>query len=196
MSELVCAGCGRERHHTLDLCPACRGEQERLDEEPGTEQDEEELWQVAMRWASHHQHVVLWLLVGLTFPLGPLCLVGVAACETPLAAVVAVPFAFLPLVLMGFAIERTKKLIDQRRRIVGKWVGRRPDGEWRVQFTDDGALILNDALTARYALHDNLELVVSSEEVRAVLGGQVVCLGENEIVLTLTGSVCRLTRGG
>jgi hypothetical protein len=162
-----------------------------LDDDPP---EAEEPWEIAWRWASRHPHVVSWLLVGLTFPLGPLCLVGVAASGTPLTAVVAVPVAFLPLVMMGFATERTKKLVELRRRIVGRWVARRPDGEWWLQFTEDGALILNDALTAGYVLYGNLELVVSSEEVRAVLGERVVSLGEGELVLHVGGAVRRFAR--
>lgn len=158
------------------------------------EREEEEPWQVARRLASRHQHVVLWLLVGLTFPVGLICLVGVAASGTPLAAVIAVPFAFLPLVLMGFATERTKKLVELRRLVAGKWAARRPEGEWRLQFTGDGTLIMNDALTAGYVLYVNLDLVVTSAQIRAVLGERVVSLGEGELVVTLDGSVCRFTR--
>ena len=161
---------------------------------PPAEFGDEELWQVARRWASRHQHVVFWLLVGLTFPLELLCLVGVAASGSPLAAVVAVPFAFLPLVLMGFAVEKTKRFIEYRRRIVGVWQASRPDGAWRLQFTDEGTLILNDSQTTGYVLFGNLELVVASEQVRAVLGERVVSLGENELVLIVGGTVCRFTR--
>jgi hypothetical protein len=163
---------------------------------PDDPPDGEEPWEVARRWASRHQHVVFWLLVGLTFPLEVFCLVGVAASGTPLVAVVAVPVAFLPLIFMGFAVERTKKVIELRRLIVGKWRARSPEGEWWLQFTDNGTLIVNDMLTAGYVLCGNLELVVSSAEVRTILGERVVSLGESELILTLDGVVCRFTRAG
>jgi hypothetical protein len=157
------------------------------------EQVEVEPWEVARRWASRHQHVVFWLLVGLTFPLGLIAMLGVAASGEPLAAVVALPFAFLPLVLMGFAVEKTKRFIEYRRLVVGKWLAKRPEGEWRLQFTDDGTLILNDALVARYVLYGNLELA-ASDQVRAILGERIVSLSEGELVVTVNGSVCRFTR--
>jgi hypothetical protein len=157
------------------------------------EREEVEPWEVARRWASRNQHVVFWLSVGLTFPLGLIAMLGVAASGEPLAAVVALPFAFLPLVLMGFAVERTKKLVEFRRLVVGKWQVKRPEGEWRLQFTDDGTLILNDAMVARYVLYGNLELA-ASDQVRAVLGERIVSLSEGELVVMVNGSMCRFTR--
>jgi hypothetical protein len=57
-------------------------------------------------------------------------------------------------------------------------------------------MLLNDALVTDFALFANYDLVVSSDQVRAVLGDRVVSLGEDELVPLLDGSVCRFTRVG
>lgn len=160
----------------------------------GPEQVEVEPWEVARRWASRNQHVVFWLLVGLTFPLGLIAMLGVAASGEPLAAVVALPFAFLPLVLMGFAVEKTKKLVEFRRLLVGKWEAKRADGVWQLQFTDDGKVLVNDTLTADYKLFVNLHLTLSAQSVRDVMEERVVSLDEKELIVHMNGVVCRFTR--
>lgn len=56
-----------------------------LPEADGTapEHVEVEPWEVARRWAARHRHVVYWLLVGVTFPIGLIVFVGVAATGQP-----------------------------------------------------------------------------------------------------------------
>lgn len=133
-------------------------------------------------------------LVGVTFPIGLIVFVAVAATGQPLAAVCGVPFAFLPLVFFGLAIERTKKLAELRRLIVGKWQAKRADGVWQLQFTDDGKVLINDALTADYKLFGNLDLTLSAQNVRDVMEERVVSLDEKELIVHMNGAVCRFTR--
>ncbi|MCY7300519.1 MAG: hypothetical protein LH616_15070, partial [Ilumatobacteraceae bacterium] len=167
-----------------------------LPEADGTapEHVEVEPWEVARRWAARHRHVVYWLLIGVTFPIGLIVFVGVAATGQPLAAVCGLPFAFLPLVFFGLAIERTKKLAELRRLIVGRWQAKRADGVWQLQFTDDGKVLVNDALTADYKLFGNLDLTLSAQNVLDVMEEWVVSLDEKELIVHMNGAVCRFTR--
>jgi hypothetical protein len=139
---------------------------------------EVEPWEVARRWASRHRHVVDWLLIAVTFP----------------AATLALPLAFLPLLLLGLAIERTKKFMELRRLIVGRWQTKRADGVWQLQFTDDGKVLVNDTLTADYKLFVNLDLTLSAQSVRDVMEERVVSLDEKELIVHMNGAVCRFTR--
>lgn len=163
-----------------------------LDDEGGDPWEEN--WQISRKWAARHQHVVFWLLVAVTFAVELFCLAGVAESGMPFAAVLALPFAFLPLAFFWLAIDRTKRVMQLRRLIVGKWRAERADGVWQIQFTTDGKLLLNDALTADYALYANLDLGISSEQVRDVLEERVVILEEDELVVVVNGSVCRFSR--
>jgi hypothetical protein len=167
-----------------------------LPEADGTEPDQVEVepWEVARRWASRHRHVVYWLSVALTFPLGLIAMLGVAASGEPLAAVCALPFAFLPLVFFGLATERTTKLAELRRLIVGKWQAKRADGVWQLEFTEEGKVLVNDTLTADYTLFVNLDLALSTPSVRDLMDEKVVSLDEKELIVHLNGAVCRFTR--
>lgn len=200
MAATVCRECGRESHPLFEICAACRVGRRPprlpLPEPPANpdeEPDDTEPWQIAWLLASRHPYIVYWLLVGITFAVELFVSVGVAESESHFAAVLALPLAFLPLVFFWLAIDRTKRFMELRRLLVGRW---RADGVWQIQFTRDGKLLLNDSLTADYALYANLDLGISSEQVQAVLGERIVSLGENELVLTVGGSVCRFNREG
>ncbi len=156
--------------------------------------EDEEPWQIARLWAARHPHIVYWLLVGITFGVELFVSVGVAESESPFASVLALPLAFLPLAFFWLAIDRTKRVMQLRRLIVGKWRAERADGVWQIQFTRDGKLLLNDALTADYSLYANLDLAISSEQVRDVLEERVFIIEEDELVVVVNGSVCRFSR--
>lgn len=162
-----------------------------FDDEPV---EDREPWQIAWLWAARYAHIVFWLLVGITFAVELFVSVEVAESESPFAAVLALPLAFLPLAFLWLAIDRTKRVMELHRLIVGKWRAERADGVWQIQFTRDGKLVLNEALTADYALFANLDLTISSEQVRDVLEERVVILEENELVVVVNGSVCRFSR--
>ena len=162
-----------------------------FDDEPV---EDEEPWQIARLLASRHPHIVYWLLVGITFAVEMVCLAGFTESESPFAAVLALPLALLPLVFFGLAIDGTKRIMELRRLIVGKWRPERSDGVWQIQFTADGKVLFNDALTADYALFANLDLAISSEQVREVLEERVVSLDEKELIVHINGSVCRFSR--
>ncbi len=166
--------------------------------EPRSSSDEpaedREPWQIAWLLAARHPHIVYWLLVGITFAVEMVCLAGFAEVGSSFAAVLALPLAFLPPVFFGLAIDGTKRIMELRRLIVGKWRAERANGVWQIQFTRDGKLLLNDALTAEYILFANLDLAISSEQVRAVLEERVVILEEDEMVVAVKGSVCRFSR--
>ena len=162
----------------------------KTDEEP----EDEEPWQIALLLAARHRHIVYWLLVGITFAVELFVSVGVAESGSPFATVLALPLAFLPLAFFWLAIDRTKRIMELRRLIVGKWRAERADGVWQIQFTRDGKLLLSESLTADYALFANLDLAISSEQVRDVLQERVVILEEDELVVVVNGSVCRFSR--